>query len=166
MSFVYTVAQLKDLSVLVDLQSRLFLEEASIAKALDINEALYKKYVTLMLPLSIRRTMTYIALDQTYGKITGLKVDLPQALSDEELPAFPNEISQFIAQTSAVFKKLERPLEQYAAWRKGKSARTMFIGVDKPLCSSRLPSRAICRRLPYLLSFLKKIDGPEQPAWF
>ena len=132
MSFVYTVAQLKDLSVLVDLQSRLFLEEASIAKALDINEALYKKYVTLMLPLSIRRTMTYIALDQTYGKITGLKVDLPQALSDEELPAFPNEISQFIAQTSAVFKKLERPLEQYAAWRKGKSARTMFIGVDKP----------------------------------
>ena len=43
MSFVYTVAQLKDLSVLVDLQSRLFLEEASIAKALDINEALYKK---------------------------------------------------------------------------------------------------------------------------
>lgn len=132
MAFIYTIAQLKDLSALADLQSKFFLGEESIAKALDLSEDLYRKYVTLMLPLSIRRTMTYIALDQARGKIVGLAVDFPQTLSDEELPAFPNEISQFLAQLSTVFKKLERPLKQYATWRKGKCARTMFIGVDKP----------------------------------
>ena len=64
MAFIYTIAQLKDLSALADLQSKFFLGEESIAKALDLSEDLYRKYVTLMLPLSIRRTMTYIALDQ------------------------------------------------------------------------------------------------------
>ena len=115
MAFIYTIAQLKDLSALADLQSKLFLGEESIPKALDLSEDLYRKYVTLMLPLSIRRTMTYIALDQARGKIVGLAVDFPQTLSDEELPAFPNEISQFLGQLSTVFKKLERPLKQYPA---------------------------------------------------